>query len=112
MKAFAKFQGVGENADYIDNLCLVHPFLIERILRKLGLNYQNMMAEKIKGILSGDMEEVNVYKSLARGLKILQKIGFGQAIGHMFVKLRLYPSLLYTVYKPIKSRQLGKSQEK
>jgi SAM-dependent methyltransferase len=100
MRALARVQGARSQAAYADHLKLVHPAWIERTLARQGLRWVNRVESKFRRAAAGSTQDIVAYGRAARALRALDSIGLAGATIGALMRLRLFPSLLYTVTKP------------
>jgi ubiquinone/menaquinone biosynthesis C-methylase UbiE len=86
--------------DFVNHLKFVHPFLIERILNKHSIQYQNIYLEKLKGIIiHQNYQSVIGLTKLIPALKLLHKIKISKLIYEVASRTALYPSSEYKISK-------------
>lgn len=103
-KSFVRFcavlQGKGGMVNFLNHLQFVHPNLLEKLFDQYALEYQNRSINKIESVFS-QSSEIKSYKKLARLLKGIGMLGLDGPLVKLLRKFRIYPSVLYTIRKPI-----------
>jgi SAM-dependent methyltransferase len=99
MRLLARLQGASANVGYADHLKLVHPAWIERCFAINRLQWVNRVESKLRLAAKGRSEHIASYGRAARCLVLLSSIGLANLAIGILLRLRLYPSILYTAYK-------------
>lgn len=102
MKVLAKIQNASDKIYYLDHLQQVNPLWLERLFKKNNLRWHNRAKVKYLKATSSEMEEVAASKKSSNFYKIflfLKTIGIAKILVKFALKLRFYPSVLYTVKK-------------
>lgn len=100
MRALAHLQGAGSKAGYVAHLKLVHPFWIERMMRDLGLTWENRVVNKLDAVFAGHLDTVLQYHRAAGALRAIERMGLARALGWVILGLRMYPSMIYVARRP------------
>lgn len=100
MRWLAWLQGAGAYVGYAEHLKLVHPLWLERLFIIHGLHWSNRAEIKLRQAAAGDYREIQAYGRAAKLLAVLQSLGLASWVVGALLKIRLYPSLLYTAFKP------------
>ncbi len=96
----ATLQGVNDARGFLEHLKFVTPGSMERYFAAAGLRAENLAAGKLAAAARGDSAGVVAYRSAARVLEILGRLGLAGAAAHVLVRAGLYPSLIYVARKP------------
>jgi SAM-dependent methyltransferase len=107
LRLFARMQGASCHIDYADHLKLVHPAWLERCFRVNGLRWFNRNEEKLRFAADGKTEGIVAYGRAARFLGLLKAVNMANPLIRLLMLLRVYPSLLYTAYKPLTFERLA-----
>lgn len=99
MRLLAWMQGAGAHVSYIEHLKLVHPAWIERCFARHDLHWVNRIESKLRLAATGESRHIAAYGRAARFLAILQSFGLARWVIGVLLRLRFYPSLLYTACK-------------
>ncbi|MDR1064503.1 MAG: class I SAM-dependent methyltransferase [Azoarcus sp.] len=99
MRFLAKLQGASAHVTYAEHLKLVHPAWIERCFLACGLKWTNRVEAKFQNASEGNNTDIVAYGRLAKIFKILHAMKLSGLAIYILLRLRLYPSLLYTAYK-------------
>ena len=98
VKLCAATQGKVGMADFLNHLQFVHPVYLENLFDKYSLAYQNRSIDKIESVFS-KTANIKSYKRLARLLSISRRLWLDRPVVKLLEKLRIYPSVLYTLPK-------------
>ena len=101
IRAFARLQRRGGRAHYVSHLNLVYPRLLERLFLENGLTWSNRVEQKVRSAISGDLRDVRAYQAAAGVLALLPTRLIGESMVKIILKLKLYPSLLYTLRRKL-----------
>lgn len=98
LKKMAKLQGQGHNIGFIDHLQLIHPWRVEKALRKVGLKTKNLLPDYVDTLTSGSATAKR-YKKVIGLLKILKKTKIDRLLLWLVLKTCLYPMILLKATK-------------
>lgn len=99
MRLLARLQGAGDNVSYAEHLKLVHPAWIERCFEFNGLRWVNRVESKLRLAATGHNEHIAAFGRAAKLLAMFQSIGLAGWLITILLRLRIYPSILYTAFK-------------
>ncbi|HLJ53755.1 MAG TPA: class I SAM-dependent methyltransferase [Chthonomonadaceae bacterium] len=86
--------------NFVDHLQFVHPVLVERMLKRHGIRFQNTYLDKLDAILvRGDYSQVIGLRRAIPLLRLLRPLGVGRVITFLARALPFYPSLRYVITK-------------
>ena len=94
IKLCARAQG-SQHVDYLDHLKLIRPRRIESAMTRAGLDWTNVVGEKLDRILAGGVEHAIAYRRTARLAHVAGRMGIGPALRRVVLGLGLYPSMMY-----------------
>lgn len=95
LRWFARAQGKGDHLGYLEHLNLVRPGTLEAAMRRAGLSWRNLAAEKLGRVLAGDTEDVVAYERAGRLLAAVGRSPIGRPLSRWLLSSGLYPSLMY-----------------
>lgn len=85
---------------FLEHLKFVTPFQIEKYLKKYQLSWENRVSNKILDIIDGNAD-IKKYKLLSLMVSILGTTKVSRLIVLKIIKCGIYPSLMYTIKKPL-----------
>ncbi len=90
----------GKDPGAIDQLQFVHPFMIEKILKKLDVDFENIYLEKLKNILVDEKyDQIKGHKKFITILRLTNKLGLSKFLFSLLKSLRIHSSLEYRILK-------------
>lgn len=99
VRLLARMQGKGRQIDYVGHLKFVHPRYLEKLFKANNLSWEDRAEKKMMAVLSGQSDVVQSYHRFAKILAFLQVAGIGNLIAKVLLRLKFYPSVLYTITK-------------
>ena len=63
------------------------------------MKWDNLFIKKVHKIANGDTSSVKQYIKLSKILKILNLLGLNKFLIQIITTLKIYPSLMYLIYK-------------
>ena len=99
VKLLSKIQKNSPNTEFVNHLQFVNPTKIEKVLKKLSLDWENLTIKKIIEIMEGNDSKVKSYIKLSKFLYFLNKLKLKNFILRMISFFKIYPSLMYLITK-------------
>ena len=98
VKLTATMQGKYKLIGFLDHLQFVTPQKLEKLFKVNNLHFKNRTKIKMIDAIEG-RADVRKYKLASKTLALLERLGLAKTFVWFFIKLGLYPSVLYTIYK-------------
>jgi ubiquinone/menaquinone biosynthesis C-methylase UbiE len=90
----------GRNAGFVDHLMFVNPYWIERLLRRAGVEYENIYLRKLERVLvQGKFDEIVGMRRAIPYIRLLQRLQIARTIVWLSARLGVYPSIEYAIRK-------------
>ena len=99
VKFLSKIQKKAPNTDFINHLQFVNPQQLEKIFKKLPLQWENLTLNKITAIVEGNNSSVKKYIRLSELLFLLNKLKLKNIFLKIIMFFKIYPSLMYLIKK-------------
>ena len=101
VKLLSKIQKKNAKIEFLDHLQFVHPHSIENNLTKLSMDWDNLFVKKVKNVMHGNNSSVKQYVKISKILKFLNKFKLNKIILKLITLTKIYPSIMYLIYKKI-----------
>lgn len=98
VRFLSRLQGKQKDNWYVGHLQFVTPFRLEHLFAENSLNWVNRAEKKLLDAASG-IANIKKYKFASSVLALFGRLGISKLLVIGFVRLGLYPSVMYTIYK-------------